>query len=126
MALITSGMRCALQVLLGLPFGCAIDMWSFGCVLAEMVLGRPLFHGRSGLALSPHFVALSPPFLDLSPLVLGLSPPFHCLSLLHFTAFHCLSSTFDCRSCAFHRLSLAFDRLSTEGAGGSSCSTQQV
>ena len=33
----------------------------------------------------------------------------------------------ECRlSRAFHRLSLAFDRLSTEGTGGSSCSTQRV
>lgn len=36
------------EVLLGLPYTCAVDMWSFGCLLAELVLGRPLFpHGGS-------------------------------------------------------------------------------
>lgn len=37
-----------------LIFGCtqytnAIDVWSVGCVIAEMVLGRPLFPGGSGV-----------------------------------------------------------------------------
>ena len=35
-------------------FGCtnytnAIDVWSVGCVIAEMVLGQPLFPGGSGV-----------------------------------------------------------------------------
>lgn len=34
------------EVILGLPYGCAIDMWSLGCVLAEMFLGCPLFPGE--------------------------------------------------------------------------------
>lgn len=31
------------EIILGLPYDCSIDMWSFGCVLAEIVVGRPLF-----------------------------------------------------------------------------------
>ena len=35
------------EVLLGLPFGPPIDMWSFGCVLAELVTGSALFIGKN-------------------------------------------------------------------------------
>ena len=35
------------EVLLGVPYNGAIDMWSFGCVCAEMFLGLPLFPGVS-------------------------------------------------------------------------------
>ncbi|XP_029916999.1 homeodomain-interacting protein kinase 2-like [Myripristis murdjan] len=34
------------EILLGLQFSEAIDMWSLGCVMAEMLLGYPLFPGR--------------------------------------------------------------------------------
>jgi len=35
------------ELLLGAKFyGQAVDMWSFGCVLAEMFLRKPLFPGR--------------------------------------------------------------------------------
>ena len=30
-------------MVLGLPYDQAVDMWSFGCILAELVTGRPLF-----------------------------------------------------------------------------------
>lgn len=30
---------------MGLPYGVAIDMWSLGCILAEMHTGEPLFSG---------------------------------------------------------------------------------
>lgn len=33
------------EVLLGLPYGPAIDVWSLGCLLAEMHSGEPLFSG---------------------------------------------------------------------------------
>jgi dual specificity tyrosine-phosphorylation-regulated kinase 1 len=33
------------EVLLGLPYNKQIDMWSLGCVLAEMHIGEPLFGG---------------------------------------------------------------------------------
>ncbi|KAI8975374.1 kinase-like domain-containing protein [Mycotypha africana] len=35
------------EVLLGLRYTTAIDMWSFGCVVAELFLGLPLFPGSS-------------------------------------------------------------------------------
>lgn len=33
------------EVLLGLPYDLAIDMWSLGCILVEMHTGEPLFSG---------------------------------------------------------------------------------
>ena len=35
------------EVLLGLPYESAIDVWSFGCILAELYLGVPIFPGNS-------------------------------------------------------------------------------
>ncbi|XP_074109005.1 uncharacterized protein LOC141533823 [Cotesia typhae] len=35
------------EIILGLPFNEAIDMWSLGCVIAELFLGWPLYPGRS-------------------------------------------------------------------------------
>jgi homeodomain interacting protein kinase len=35
------------EIILGLPFCEAIDMWSLGCVLAELFLGLPLFPGQN-------------------------------------------------------------------------------
>ncbi|KNE61819.1 CMGC/DYRK/YAK protein kinase, variant [Allomyces macrogynus ATCC 38327] len=35
------------EVLLGLPYNTAIDMWSTGCIAAELFLGLPLFPGTS-------------------------------------------------------------------------------
>lgn len=37
------------EVLLGLPYGLDIDMWSLGCIVAELYLGLPLFAGTSEL-----------------------------------------------------------------------------
>ena len=34
------------EVMMGLPYGTAIDMWSLGCILAEMHTGEPLFSGK--------------------------------------------------------------------------------
>ena len=34
------------EVILGLKYSTAIDMWSFGCVLAELLTGYPLFPGE--------------------------------------------------------------------------------
>lgn len=35
------------EVILGLPYDTAIDMWSFGCILAELFTGYPIFPGEN-------------------------------------------------------------------------------
>ncbi|KAJ3206596.1 Dual specificity tyrosine-phosphorylation-regulated kinase [Entophlyctis luteolus] len=35
------------EVILGIPYTVAIDMWSFGCILAELLTGYPLFPGEN-------------------------------------------------------------------------------
>jgi len=35
------------EILLGLPYDCAIDLWSLGCICGEMFLGLPIFPGVS-------------------------------------------------------------------------------
>lgn len=35
------------EIILGLPYDHQIDMWSLGCVLAELYIGQPLFPGSS-------------------------------------------------------------------------------
>lgn len=59
---------CTAQVLLGHPYDMAIDMWSLGCMAAELFLGLPLFPGASEhdllvrivdmLGMPPHHVLL--------------------------------------------------------------------
>ena len=34
------------EVLLGISYDLAIDMWSLGCILVEMHTGEPLFSGK--------------------------------------------------------------------------------
>jgi dual specificity tyrosine-phosphorylation-regulated kinase 2/3/4 len=33
------------EIILGVPYNPAIDMWSFGCIMVEFALGYPLFPG---------------------------------------------------------------------------------
>ncbi|EEB08721.2 CMGC/DYRK/DYRK2 protein kinase Ppk5 [Schizosaccharomyces japonicus yFS275] len=35
------------EIILGMPYNKSIDMWSFGCILAEMYTGYPLFPGAN-------------------------------------------------------------------------------
>lgn len=35
------------EIMLGLGYGTAIDMWSLGCVMAELLTGRPLFGAKN-------------------------------------------------------------------------------
>ncbi|CDW76667.1 serine threonine protein kinase [Stylonychia lemnae] len=35
------------EIILGIPYSTAIDMWSFGCILAELHTGFPLFPGEN-------------------------------------------------------------------------------
>jgi dual specificity tyrosine-phosphorylation-regulated kinase 2/3/4 len=34
------------EVMLGIPYTCAIDMWGFGCILVELYNGFPIFTGE--------------------------------------------------------------------------------
>lgn len=34
------------EIILGIPYTPAIDMWSFGCILTELFTGVPLFPGE--------------------------------------------------------------------------------
>lgn len=38
---------------MGLPHGPAVDIWSLGCILAELYTGKPLFPGKQGLGKGP-------------------------------------------------------------------------
>ncbi len=40
------------EVLLGIPYDLAIDMWSLGCILVEMHTGEPLFAGSAEVCLN--------------------------------------------------------------------------
>jgi dual specificity tyrosine-phosphorylation-regulated kinase 2/3/4 len=35
------------EVILGIPYGPPMDVWSFGCVLGEIAIGKPLFVGEN-------------------------------------------------------------------------------
>lgn len=41
------------EVLLGMPYDLAIDMWSLGCILVEMHTGEPLFSGANEVSCVP-------------------------------------------------------------------------
>ena len=48
------------EVLLGLPYDLAIDMWSLGCILVEMHTGEPLFAGSNEVCiLQSHYSTLT-------------------------------------------------------------------
>lgn len=34
------------EIILGIPYTCAIDMWSLACVLSELYTGYPIFPGE--------------------------------------------------------------------------------
>lgn len=48
------------EIILGLPFCEAIDMWSLGCVIAELFLGWPLYPGASEYDQVTHHNLLDP------------------------------------------------------------------
>ena len=62
----TLGTRRAPEIILGQPFDESIDMWSLGCVLAELYLGWPLFPGTSE-------------YDQINYICDMLGPPPHCL-----------------------------------------------
>ncbi|XP_022911658.1 dual specificity tyrosine-phosphorylation-regulated kinase 4 isoform X2 [Onthophagus taurus] len=54
------------EVILGLTYGTAIDMWSLGCILAELYTGYPLFPGENELEqLACLMEVLAPPPDDI-------------------------------------------------------------
>ena len=51
------------EVLLGLGYDCAIDMWSVGCILVELTTGSPIFpakHERELMALQTELLGIPP------------------------------------------------------------------
>ena len=40
------------EVLLGIPYDMAIDVWSLGCILVEMHTGEPIFAGSNEVSIT--------------------------------------------------------------------------
>lgn len=71
------------EVLLGYQYTTAIDMWSFGCIVAELFLGLPLFPGASEFDLLRRMIK-----------ILGEQPPDYVLKEAKNTSkfFKCVGS----------------------------------
>ncbi|KAL5767606.1 hypothetical protein ACOSP7_014202 [Xanthoceras sorbifolium] len=71
------------EVLLGYQYTTAIDMWSFGCIVAELFLGLPLFPGASEFDLLRRMIQ-----------ILGRQPPDYVLKEAKNTSkfFKCVGS----------------------------------
>uniref|UniRef100_A0A1S3DVJ8 Dual specificity protein kinase YAK1 homolog n=2 Tax=Cicer arietinum TaxID=3827 RepID=A0A1S3DVJ8_CICAR len=71
------------EVLLGYQYSAAIDMWSFGCIVAELFLGLPLFPGASEFDLLKRMIE-----------ILGGQPPDYVLRDAKNTSkfFKCIGS----------------------------------
>ena len=67
------------EVILGLRWTSAIDMWGLGCIIAELLLGQPLFHGNyTEAVLAAHEALLGrlpQHMMDASPLADTLFEP---------------------------------------------------
>ncbi|KAK2660972.1 hypothetical protein Ddye_007505 [Dipteronia dyeriana] len=77
------------EVLLGYQYSTAVDMWSFGCIVAELFLGLPLFPGASEFDLLRRMIQ-----------TLGRQPPDYVLKEAKNTSkfFKCVGSAMDGRS----------------------------
>jgi dual specificity tyrosine-phosphorylation-regulated kinase 2/3/4 len=62
------------EVILGLPYGCPIDMWSLGCFIIELINGIPLFIGDCE---ADQLLAIMEVFGLPPQEVLAASPRFH-------------------------------------------------
>ncbi|XP_038699889.1 dual specificity protein kinase YAK1 homolog isoform X2 [Tripterygium wilfordii] len=71
------------EVLLGYQYTTAIDMWSFGCIVAELFLGLPLFPGASEFDLLRRMIE-----------ILGGQPPDYVLKAAKNTSkfFKCIGT----------------------------------
>ncbi|PWA77126.1 YAK1-like protein [Artemisia annua] len=71
------------EVVLGYQYSTAIDMWSFGCIVAELFLGLPLFPGQSEFDLLKRMIK-----------ILGSQPPDYLLKDAKHTSkfFKCVGS----------------------------------
>ncbi|KAH9303056.1 hypothetical protein KI387_014639, partial [Taxus chinensis] len=58
------------EVILGLPYDKRIDIWSLGCILAELFLGNVLFQSDSSATLLASMIAIVGP-IDEEMLVMG-------------------------------------------------------
>ncbi|XP_048138332.1 dual specificity protein kinase YAK1 homolog isoform X2 [Rhodamnia argentea] len=74
------------EVLLGYQYTTAIDMWSFGCIVAELFLGLPLFPGASEFDLLQRMIK-----------ILGGQPPDYVLKEAKNTSkfFKCIGNVHD-------------------------------
>lgn len=72
------------QVVLGFPYTMAIDMWSLGCMAAELFLGLPLFPGASEHDLLTRIID-----------ALGTPPPFILEQAKHCNKFFKVCVGFD-------------------------------
>jgi len=54
------------EVLLGIPYDLAIDMWSLGCILVEMHTGEPLFSGTNEVCVNNKIKSVDTYFTFLS------------------------------------------------------------
>ena len=52
------------EVLLGLQYSMAIDVWSLGCILVEMHTGEPLFAGQDEVNITGIKVFVTPCLLQ--------------------------------------------------------------
>ena len=59
------------EVLLHLPYDSKIDIWSLGCVMAEIVLGLPLLPGQTEL----HLISLMNKTIGKIPCVMSINSP---------------------------------------------------
>ena len=62
------------EVVLGLPYGQKIDIWSLGCIVAELWTGRVLFQNDSVQSMLARIAGIVGPFPEGNPRPL---PPFY-------------------------------------------------
>ena len=65
--------RAPENILLSRSYTSAVDLWAAGCVMAELIQGRPLFPGKSCFPLSHRDVALAGDARDQLTLIFGLT-----------------------------------------------------